>query len=147
MAKRLFITGLVCYLALSSMGCTTYRQENLPARPEQVRAWKEKVFDGVHSMAELVLDAGKSSESSELGVEVVSISPYETSGGIFDHPTGPTAVLRFYRVSDRRVVLERSMSTGGANLVESPLSEFGINGIYINGINTKERWVWFDLRR
>jgi len=148
MSKRTFIAGLVCYLALSLTGCTrTYRQHNLPARPEQVRGWKEKVFDGVHSMAELVLDEGQSSEGSELGVEVVSISSYETRGGVFDHPTGPTAVLRFYRVSDHKVIQERAESSGGANLWESALSEYGIKGIYVNAINTKERWIWFDLRR
>jgi len=90
MTKHLFIAGLVCYLAVSSTGCTyTHRQENLPSRPKEVSGWKEEVFDGVHSMAELVLDEGKSSESGKLGVEVVSISPYETTGGYFDHPTGP----------------------------------------------------------
>ena len=148
MSKRTFIAGLVCYLALSLTGCTrAYRQHNLTARPEQVRGWKEKVFDGVHSMAELVLDEGQSSEGSELGVEVVSISSYETRGGVFDHPTGPTAVLRFYRVSDHKVIQERAESSGGANLWESALSEYGIKGIYVNAINTKERWIWFDLRR
>lgn len=130
------------------MGCT-YRQENLPARPEQVRGWKERAFDGVHSMAELVLDQGKSSEGGELGVEVVSISPYETRGSFFDHPTGPEAVLRFYRVSDHQLIQDKTVFMGGANLEGSPISEpqFGIKGIYVNAINTKERWVWFDLRR
>src|SRR5712692_8089448 len=111
MVKYFLTVGLVCYLAVSSMGCRTYKQENLPARPDHVGGWKENVFDGVHSLAELVLDEGKSSESGELGVEVVSISPYETRGGFFDHPTGPTAVLRFYRVSDHKVIQERAEST------------------------------------
>jgi hypothetical protein len=148
MGKYLFTAVLVCYLALLSTGCTkTRRQQNLPARPEQVRGWKEKVFDGVRSMAELVLDEGQSSESGELGVEVISISSYETTGGFFDHPTGPTAVLRFYTVPDRKVIQERTVFTGGGNLEGSPISEFGITVIYVNAINTKERWVWFDLRR
>ena len=61
------------------MNCTyTYRQQNLPARPEQVNGWKEEVFDGVRSIAKLVLDEGKSSEGRELGVEVLSISPGES---------------------------------------------------------------------
>jgi len=131
------------------MGCRTYKQNPLPARPEHVSGWKEEAFDGVHSLAELVLDQGKSSESGELGVEVVSISPYETRASFFDHPIGPEAVLRFYRVSDHEVIQDKTVFMGGANLEGSLISEaeFGIKGVYVNAINTKERWVWFDLRR
>jgi len=74
MVKDVLMAGFVCYLTVSLMGCT-YKQKPLPARPEQVRGWKDKAFDGVDSLAELVLDQGKSSENGQLGVEVVSISP------------------------------------------------------------------------
>jgi len=111
MVKNLFMTGLVCYLAVSSMDCT-YKQENLPVRPGHVRGWQEKVFDGVHSLAELILDQSQSSESGEFGVEVVSISPYETRGSPFDRPTGPEAVLRFYRLPDHQVIQETTVFMG-----------------------------------
>jgi len=150
MVKYVFMAGFVCYLTVSSMGCRTHRQENLPAWPEHVRGWKDEAFDGVHSLAELVLDQGKSSESGELGVEVVSISPYETRASFLDHPNSPDAVLRFYRVSDHQLIQDMTVFSGGRSLQEgSPISEpeFGIEWIYVNAINTKERWVWFDLRR
>src|SRR5215813_7314934 len=147
MVKDVLMAGFVCYLTVSLMGCT-YKQKPLPARPEQVRGWKDKAFDGVDSLAELVLDQGKSSENGQLGVEVVSISPYETKASPFDHPNPPDAVLRFYRVSDHKLIQDINVFPGGRNLEEgSPISEFGIHGIYVNAINKKERWLWFDLRR
>jgi hypothetical protein len=149
MVKYVLMAGFVCYLTVSSMGCT-YKQKPLPARPEDVSGWKDEAFDGVHSLAELVLDEGKSSESGQMGIEVVSISPYETRASPLDHPNPPDAVLRFYRVSDHQLIQDMTVSPGGRNLKEgTPISEppFGINGIYVNAINTKERWVWFDLRR
>lgn len=56
-------------------------------------------------------------------------------------------MLRFYKVSDHQVIQDETVFMGGANLAGSSISEFGINGIYVNAINTKERWIWFDLRR
>lgn len=85
---------------------------NLPVPPGHVRGWQEKVFDGVHSLAELILDQSQSSESGEFGVEVVSISPYETRGSPFDRPTGPEAVLRFYRLPDHQVIQETTVFMG-----------------------------------
>jgi hypothetical protein len=147
MNTRLLTAALLWGLTVSSGSCTRiYRQENLPNRPKSVKGWKVEAFDGVTSMAQLLLDEGQSSEDEKIGVAVVSISPYETRGGLFDHPTGPTAVLRFYRVSDHMVIQQRAESTGGSTFSESALSEYGINAIYVDAINTKERWVWFELR-
>ncbi len=130
-------------------GCCERYEQPRPSRPKQVSGWTDSDFGGVHSVAELLLKEGESSENDKIGIEVVSISQLETCVKTFSEPKTPEAVVRIYRVADRQVLFESSIRAGAEKLERSVLSgpEFGVSVLFIDGINTKERWVWLDLRK
>ena len=137
-----------CVLLAACSACVSYKQAQ-PTRPTQVRGWIQQSGKGVDSLAELLLNEGESSENGAIGVKVLRISPEIKRVGVFDHPPQPEAVLRFYRVSDQEPVKDVTVWTGGRVVNESVLSDpdFGIQAIYVNGISTRDRWIWLDLRR
>jgi hypothetical protein len=142
-----YLVLVIVHLIFLSGCCEPYEQPQ-PARPKQVSGWKDSPFSGVHSVAELILKEEESSENGRIGVKVVSISQPEKCVKTFSEPKTPEAVVRIYRVVDQQVLFEGTVSGGAKSLAGSPLSnpEFGISVLFIDGINTKERWVWFDLR-
>jgi hypothetical protein len=150
MTKSWTIPGiLVCLLSLYiHTACKSYNRDQ-PLPPAHVRGWVEENKGGVHSLAEILLKEGESSENGTLGVTVISISRELKSVGVFDHPPPPEATLRFYRVSDKEPLQDVTVWTGGRAVNKPPLPgpDFGIHFIYVNQINTRDRWIWFDLRR
>ncbi len=130
-------------------GCCEPYEAPQPDRPKQVSGWKDSYFGGVHSVAELLLREGESSEGDRIGIKVVSISQLQKCVKTFSEPKTPEAVLRIYRVGDQQVLFEGTVMGGAASLRGSPLSgpEFDLSVLFVDGINTKERWVWLDLRR
>lgn len=145
---RLFNYVLLAVLLSQVGGCCTPQEQAQPTRPEQVRGWKEDFSSGVHSVADLVLSEGESIDNGKIGIKVVSISKHITCVKPYSEPIIPETVLRFYSVSDQQVLLETSFRMGGANLARFPISNatYNIGTVYINAINTKDRWVWLDLR-
>jgi hypothetical protein len=133
-----------------SSGCCLSQEPSQTVRPDKVEGWKDSYFSGVHSIAELVLSTGESSDNGELGVKVIEIiSPEPCAEG---YAAMPKAVLSFYRASDKHVLCEATFTSGGTFLGNGPpyshcTPEVSLSAISIKAINTKEGWVWFDLRK
>jgi len=143
-----YLVLVIVHLIFLSGCCESYEQPQ-PARPKQVSGWKDSYFNGVHSVTELLLREGESIEGDRIGVKVISISPLEKCVKTFSEPKTPGAVLRIYRVADQQVLFEGTVMGGAMSLQGSPLSgpEFDLSVLFVDGIDTKERWVWFDLRK
>lgn len=142
----LVAAGVILYI-----GCCPPQQRVEQARPQKVDGWQDKHFSGVHSIAELVLSKGETSDNGELGVKVLDIIPGKPCS---DGYAGmPKVVLSFFRPSDKKVLCDEAIFTeGGTSMGTGPpyphcTPEVGLSAISVNAINAKEGWVWFDLRK
>ena len=132
-------------------GCCSPQERVQPVRPEKVRGWKE-IRDGtVVSIGMFVLNKGESTDNGELGVKVVDIiAPKPCSEG---YASEPKVVLQFYRPSDGKVLCDEAIfGEGGTFMGTGPpyphcKPDLGLSAISVNAINTKDNWVWFDLRK
>jgi hypothetical protein len=142
---------LVTAVAILHGGCCSSQQRVEPARPDKVRGWKE-IRDGtVVSIGMFVMKKGESSDNGELGVKVIDIiAPTPCSDG---YAGMAKVVLSFYRPSDKKVLCDEAIFTeGGTSMGTGPpyphcTPEVGLSAISVNWINTKDGWVWFDLRK
>ena len=146
--SRLALIWIVILLVFG--GCFSARERQQPRPPREVQGWKDSAFGGVHSIGELVLHKGESSDNGKLGVKVLDIvAPEPCSEG---YASMPKVVLQFYRPSDKQVVCEAAFTEGGTVMGTGPpyphcKPEVGLAAISVNAINTKDLWVWFDLRK
>jgi len=145
------LSFLISICVILFVGCCSPQARVEPVRPQKVDGWQDTYFSGVHSIAELVLSKGESSDNGELGVKVVDIiAPKPCSEG---YASEPKAVLQFYRPSDKKVLCEEAIfAEGGTSMGTGPpyphcTPEVGLTAISVKAINAKEGWVWFDLRK
>ena len=131
-------------LLLLTVGCCLPWEQPQQRHPGAVPGWERSRIHTVQILGTFVLKKGESTESAKLGVEVVEISPLVTCLRMFQEPPMRAAVLRFYDPAGRRVLCETSVREGGGGLQCGNGAH--LPGIYVNAINTKEGWVWFDLR-
>ena len=144
--------ALLGVLALSSSSCCQLSQmsRDTPTRPTVKSSWNERHISTFTSIGPLILNKGESSDNGSLGVRIVDFIP-RSCGSFLDHsPEQPKAVFQFYRPSDNYVLCEVALS-GPANsridLDELCGTKTGISVVGINGINAKDGWVSFDLRK
>jgi hypothetical protein len=121
-----------------------------PDRPKVKSTWNESQIYGFTSIGPLVLNKGESSDNGSLGVKVIDFIPRSCNSFLSHSPNQPKVVLQFYRPSDNHIFCEATLS-GPAN---SPIdreeicgTRTGISTVGINGINAKDGWVSFDLRK
>ena len=137
-------------LILSTGYCSSAQEREQPTAPAKVTGWKDIYSDGVHSIAELLLGKGDSSHNDKIGVEVMDIIKPQT--GAEGYAGMKKVVLRFYSAVDKRTLCEATFTEGGTALGNGPpyphcKPEVGLSAISVNAINTKDNWVWFDLRK
>ena len=135
---------LLLLLLLLTVGCCQPWEQPQQSHPGRGPGWERSRIHTVQILGTFVLREGESTESAKLGAEVVDVSPLVTCLGSFQEPPMREVVLRFYDPSDRRVLCETSVREGGGDLQCGNGAD--LPGIYVNAINTKEGWVWFDLR-
>ncbi len=142
------IFSTLFYGVMASCCISPQKRHPEPKRPDSVRGWRDAEFSGVHSIAELVLKKGESSDNGSLGVQVVDIIAPDRCAEPNSYLGSPRVIVRFFRPSDRMKLCEATLIEGGSGL-DSPTcdKEFGVTVIYINAINTKEGWLWFELRK
>jgi hypothetical protein len=121
-----------------------------PKRPSIKSTWSESHDYGITSYGPFVLNKGESTDNGRLGVRVIDFIPRSCSSFFSHSPEQPKVVFQFYRPSDQQVFCEVTLH-GPAN---SPIdreemcgTKTGISVVGINGINAKDGWVSFDLRR
>jgi hypothetical protein len=115
--------------------------------PERVRGWHERVDKGIRSVAELVLREGETSGNDRIEVKVNQIIPPDTAAERNSFFGSPRVKLSFYRPTDKALLCQVTLLTGGARLDQPgcDTKAMGLEAITINGINAKEKWVWFYL--
>lgn len=126
-------------------GCCRSLDSN-PSRPNQVRGWQEFGSGPTKSIGEFVLKKGESTDNHIVGVQLVDTVKGRSCSGT--ETTGPSALVRFFRVSDQQTLLEIQLTAGNTRLINfnRPLvEEYGLDTIFIRGINTQDSWVWFEL--
>ena len=118
-----------------------------PDRPDVTSSWKARTDVGFTSIGFFVMNKGESSDNGQLGVRVIDILPKQCEC-MSCEPTLPRVRIAFYQPSDSRVLCEGLFFAGSASLDMQPQCDpsIGATTIYVNAINTKEKWVSFDLR-
>jgi hypothetical protein len=121
-----------------------------PQRPEIRSTWNESHDFGMTRFGPLILNTGESTDNGSLGVRILRFIPRTCSSFLSHSPDQPKAVFQFYRPSDHQVLCEVTLS-GPANSSidreEMCGKKTGIAVVGINGINAKDGWVSFDLRK
>lgn len=146
MRVRIAVLLLYCF-AVSGCCQLDSTQNKQPSRPNVKSTWSERTDFGVTSIGFFVMNKGESIENGKLGVRVIDIIPKECRCMMCE-PTFPRAIIAFYRPSDGKILCQGEFQ-GTADLVVMAKCDpaVGISHIAINAINTKEKWVSFDLRK
>jgi hypothetical protein len=147
------IMKVMCYVfsamvvLLSSNCCSEMRQLNEPERPSKVRGWDEWRDGGTVIKGIFLLNKGESTDNGKTGIRLVETYPGKCGLFPFGEREYPKAKLQFYRVSDQAVLCESIFFRGGMRLVP-PICETDLewSGIEINDINSKDKWIVFNLR-
>lgn len=126
-------------------GCCRSVDSN-PSRPNQVRGWQEFGEGPTKSIGEFVLKKGESIDNHIVAVQLLDTAKGRSCDGT--ESSGPSALVRFYRVSDQQTILEIQLTAGNTRLINfnrSLVEEYGLDTIFIRGINTQDDWIWFEL--
>lgn len=137
---------ILSILILSSLASCCPVERPQPARPNKVLGWNDSYEGGVHSIGILVLNKGESSDNGKIGVTVLDVIPPDQCAHPNTYHGSPKAVLRFFRPSDGLVFCEFTAVGDNTNSILDCNPSAGISVIGMNAINTKEQWVYFDLR-
>lgn len=143
--SREFALVVLIIVLPSLSGCCRSVDSN-PSRPNQVRGWQEFGSGPSKSIGEFVLQKGQSTDNHIVGVQLVDTVKGRSCSGT--ESTGPSALVRFFRVSDQETLLELQLTAGNTRLINfnRPLvEEYGLDTIFIRGINTQDSWIWFEL--
>src|SRR5262245_16536728 len=134
---------------LSSSCCSDMRQLNEPERPSKVRGWDELRDGNTVIKGIFLLNKGESTDNGKTGIRLVET--YPGTCGIFPikEREYPKAKLQFYRVSDQKILCEPIFFTGAIMTLKPPICEADLewSGIEINDINSKDKWIVFNLRK
>jgi len=144
--RYLFIVSLIYVIMFTSSCCSPEREQ--PVHPGKVSGWKDTRYnDGGHSIAKLVLHKGESSDNGKIGVMVIDIIPADNCAHPGTYSGSPRAVIRFFAPSGLQATCETTFVGEKGNLIHASDcgSSFGLSGVNIYGINTKDGWVYFEL--
>jgi len=147
MLFRFVTLSLLCFL--TSGCCQLFSKEDpQPTRPNVTSTWTEQTdLFGVRTVGFFVMNKGETTDNGRLGVKVIDVLPKECAC-MSCEPTYPRVKIAFYRPSDNKILCEGEFQ-GIASLEVMAKCDpgMGISHIGINAINTKEKWVSFDLRK
>jgi hypothetical protein len=119
------------------------------ARPNIKPNWNEKSGNGFIGV--FVLGKGKSIDNGQLGVKVVNFTPSKCRSFWSEYPDSPQVTLQFYRPADHQVLCEVTlpgpMSNSSIDKEDMCGTKTGFSVVGIDGMNTKDEWVSFDLRK
>jgi hypothetical protein len=142
--------ALFLFCLLTSGCCQLFSKEDpQPARPNVTSTWTEQTDSfGVRTIGFFVMNKGEAIDNGRLGVKVIDVLPMECEC-MSCEPTYPRVKIAFYRPSDNKVLCEGDFFKGSASLEITAKCDpgMGISHLAINAINTKDKWVSFDLRK
>lgn len=141
--SRMFVI-FAFYLLLVGACCRPERLQ--PSLPGEVLGWQEVYpVKGLQVVAILVLKKGESSDNGKIGIQVVDVIAPERCSHAGTYQGEPKSILRFFDPTSGQTLCEATVLEGGSTLHCD--SRVGLTGIYVNAINTKDNWVWLDLRK
>ena len=143
---------LLGIFALSAGGCCQLSpmSRDTPIRPNIKSTWNERHDFGTTSFGPLILSKGESTDNGSLGVRIVAFIPRTCPSFLSHSPEQPKAVFQFYRPSDNQVLCQVTLSGSSNTSIDREDmcgTKTGISVVGINGINAKDGWVSFDLRK
>ena len=145
---RYLQTYLYCVLLLSNLGCMCKRLDSTPQPPNHVVGWQRFRDQDLWAKGEFVLNQGESVEHANLGITIIKTIPSQKCSDPWaEQPSPSRAMLRIYRLPEKRLLLEGEFSPGNTRLISFnfPVDEFGIDSILVKEINSKDQWVWFEV--
>jgi hypothetical protein len=131
-------------LMLAAGGCCQSWQQPQPTRPSRVDGWKRMKDGTVQILGQFLLHKGETTTGNKLGVTVTDITPQITCLTPLQEPPMKEFTLRFFNPSNQQVLCETTVREGGGRLQCGKPTN--LPTISVNGINTRDGWVWFDLR-
>jgi hypothetical protein len=122
------------------------RQLNEPERPSKIQGWDELHIGDTVIAGIFLLNKGESTDNGNIGIRLVET--YAGKCGLFKEPEYPQAKLQFYRVSNQKILCEPIFFRGAIMTLKPPVCEADLEwtGIEINDINSKDKWIVFNLR-
>ena len=140
MRNKILVLTFLCSIA--SGCCVT--EHSQPELPSQVRGWQQvRIENGILSIGELVIRKGESVANDKFAVELVDVMPTKKCSGPGAEPPRPVqAKLKFYRLSDRKVLGEITAPSGaGIRLVNYEISEpvYGVTTVFVKQIKHERR--------
>jgi len=135
--KRYFILMI---LAGVLQGCH-HRVE--PGYPPHVNGWRTYEEHGITLRGSFVLHKGESTDNGQIRIEVLDILPPDSVIDQNDFRAQPMVTFRFTSMSDQKVLCSMTFPENGGFHLCSDLSDFGLSGAGVGGINLKEEWAFF----
>ena len=136
-------------VALLSSSCRSdMRKLNEPERPSKVRGWDELRHGDTVIKGIFLLNRGESTDNGKMGIRLVDTYAGKCGFFPFREREYPQAKLQFYRVSDQTILCEPIFFRGAIMTLKPPIcgADLEWSGIEINDINSKDKWIVFNLR-
>jgi hypothetical protein len=122
-----------------------------PERPAKVRGWARYEQNGTLVVGEFLLKEGESVDNGLIGVELTKVrAPQKCNEPFAENLVIPHASLRFFDVKSKQTILETLARQGATErLINSdfPAEKYGVGSVLVREINTREKWVWFELTK
>ena len=147
----LVLASVICSACVCHPSLYKNVPSDTPIRPDIKSSWKESHDYGFTSVGQFVLNRGESTDNGQLGIRVVDFIPSTCRSIFAEYPDPPKVVLEFYRASDKqvlcRVTLDGPIANSSIDRQEMCGNRTGFSVVGINGLNARDGWVSFDLRR
>ena len=99
---------------------------------------------GIRLLGVLVLKKGESTDNGKIGVRVIDIVEGDACAH-FAFSKSRKAVIEFFAPKDNRIICQVTLLEHSTGTLDCP-DELGISAYGVQAINTRDRWVLFDLR-
>lgn len=147
----LVLTGLMCSACVCHPSLYRNVAVDTPTRPNIKTSWSESHDYGFTSVGQFLLNRGESTDNGKLGIRVVDFLPSKCRSLFAEYPDPPRVVLEFYRPGDKLVLctvtLDGPIANSSIDREEMCGNKTGFSVVGINGLNTHDGWVSFDLRK
>lgn len=153
---KLFLIS-VLFCGLMTQCCCPKPQHTDQPYPRDVSGWRERSERGITIHGNFVLRKGETTDNGKIQVGLVDIIPPDPCAEVGTFQRQARARIQFIRVADQRVLCEDTYAERGGRDFSpdecqssasdiSALSELGVEALYVNAINLREKWVFFEIR-
>ena len=134
---------LTCAIVFQASCCQPVARKQ-PVFPGKYEVWQEIHQEGFSILGNFVLNEKESTDNGIIGVRLLKVELLECMSP-FAEPPQAAVVFQLYDGRSQHVLCEKRFVGGGGDFDCSPDSK--IYSVQLAAINTKDKWVSFDLRR